>query len=268
MPTGKKLNSKEFIEKSLIIHGNKYDYSKCNYVNSHTKTKIICKIHGDFLQIPNNHLTGAGCLKCAIESQHKIQKKDLRYFIEKSKKIHGNKYNYSRSEYKGTFIKINIICKQHGRFMQTPSNHYQGHGCPKCRSEKISKTNKTRIFDDTTIKKMRISAIKRIEKHKLNGKQLIPSFNPDACLIIDEYGKKNGYNFQHAMNGGEYHIKELGYWVDGYDRDKNVVLEIDEKRHFKNGNLKKKDINRMNEIKKFLNCKFIRLKFEENINAS
>ena len=71
------------------------------------------------------------------------------------------------------------------------------------------------------------------------------------------------------MNGGEFYIKELGYWVDGYDKDKNVVIEIDEKRHFDiNGNLHKKDIKRQDEIMDLLKCKFIRLKLQENINAS
>lgn len=103
---------------------------------------------------------------------------------------------------------------------------------------------------------MRVSAIKRIERN-LNH-QISTNFNPNACKIIDEYGQKHGYNFQHAMNGGEFYIKELGYWVDGYDKDKNIVIEIDEKKHFKNGNLRKKDLIRQNEIEKFLKCKFIR----------
>jgi hypothetical protein len=53
--------------------------------------------------------------------------------------------------------------------------------------------------------------------HRINRSQLVkdtiqfPNFNPQACKIIEEYGKMNGYNFQHALNGGEFHIKELGY---------------------------------------------------------
>ena len=93
------------------------------------------------------------------------------------------------------------------------------------------------------------------------GGQMFPFFNKDACALIDEYGKKHGYQFQHAMNGGEYHIKELGYWVDGYDSEKNVVIEVDEAHHFDvNGNLSEKDIRRQAEIEDFLQCKFIRLK--------
>lgn len=121
----------------------------------------------------------------------------------------------------------------------------------------ISEGNKGKIRSNENKKQYRISAIKRIEKNKLDGNQLVPNFNPNACKIIDEYGKKTGYNFQHAMNGGEFHIKELGYWVDGYDRNKNVVVECYEKRHFKDGKLKIKDINRQTEIINHLNCKFI-----------
>jgi hypothetical protein len=53
-----------FIEKAKLKHEDKYDYSKVEYVNSHTQIIIICKDHGDFLQIPNKHLLGTGCIKC------------------------------------------------------------------------------------------------------------------------------------------------------------------------------------------------------------
>jgi hypothetical protein len=109
-----------------------------------------------------------------------------------------------------------------------------------------------------TIKKIRLSTIKYI---KSSTGQCAPRYNKTSIPIIEAYGKENGYNFQHAENGGEFHIKELGYWVDGYDKEKNIVLEIDEPHHFdKNGSLRKKDMMRQNEIEKQLNCKFIRIK--------
>jgi hypothetical protein len=111
-----------------------------------------------------------------------------------------------------------------------------------------------------TRKKLRILNIERVSKLKFNGKQLKPAFNINACSLIDEYGTQYGYNFQHALNGGEFYIKELGYWVDGYDKEKNIVLEIDESHHFDiYGNLHKKDVNRQKEIEEFLKCKFVRL---------
>ncbi len=108
-------------------------------------------------------------------------------------------------------------------------------------------------FSDNSKQKMREVVIRRIKKYGIHSR----NFNPDACKFIEEFGKKNGYNFQHALNGGE--ISVAGYLVDGYDKDKNVVFEYDEKRHFDcNGKLKLKDCNRMNCIKSQLDCRFFR----------
>lgn len=62
---GVKLTVDKFIEKAKQIHGDKYDYSKVEYVNAHTKVCIICQEHGEFWQIPNDHLNGVGCPRCA-----------------------------------------------------------------------------------------------------------------------------------------------------------------------------------------------------------
>jgi hypothetical protein len=100
--------------------------------------------------------------------------------------------------------------------------------------------------------------IRRLES--LNEKRpCYPGYNKIACNRIDEYGQKYGYNFQHAENGGEYFIEHLGYFVDGYDKEKNTVIEYDEKHHFKNKKLREKDINRQKEIEEYLKCKFIRI---------
>jgi transposase-like protein len=115
---------------------------------------------------------------------------------------------------------------------------------------------KGRVHDDVTKTKMRL---KRLEWIENNLGQPSPVFNPIACKIIDEYGKLHGYNFRHAMNGGEYHIKELGYFLDGYDEEQNVAIEYYEGHHFINGRLKDRDVRREREIKTFLGCKLIRL---------
>ncbi|MBC8428303.1 hypothetical protein H8D04_00325 [bacterium] len=107
-----------------------------------------------------------------------------------------------------------------------------------------------------SIRKMRKSAIKRVEINSFNGGQMMPGYNPEACKIIEHYGNEHGYNFQHAENGGEYHIKELGYWVDGYDEEKNVVIEYYEKRH---NHKKERDERRKQEIVDYLGCKFIEI---------
>jgi hypothetical protein len=87
--------------------------------------------------------------------------------------------------------------------------------------------------------------------------KICPSFNPVACQKIDEYGKQYGYNFQHALNGGEVRI--IGYSLDGYDKKKNVVIEYYEKRHHNKPNEIEHDIQRKNRIIKHLKCKFIEI---------
>ena len=104
-------------------------------------------------------------------------------------------------------------------------------------------------------KKQRLSRLKHIEK---NNGQVSPNYNPNAIPIIEEYGKKNGYNFQHAENGGEVCID--GYWPDGIDEKRKTIIEIDEPRHFNSdGTYKQKDIQRQIYLEG-LGYKFIRVK--------
>jgi len=109
-------------------------------------------------------------------------------------------------------------------------------------------------------KKIRLSCIKVVQdKLRIVGKRMTPRFNPIACEVIDEYGKHHGYRFQHALNGGEHYIEALGYWVDGYDSEKNVVIEYYENNHWHRRN-KQKDLDRCNEIRHHLGCEIIILR--------
>ena len=120
----------EFIEKANKIHNNFYDYSKVDYKHSEKKVIIICPNHGEFEQIPANHLQGKGCKKCAIKSLSKIILKTTEQFINKANLVHNNFYEYSKTKYSGALNKIIIICPNHGEFEQTPNAHLQGNGCP------------------------------------------------------------------------------------------------------------------------------------------
>jgi hypothetical protein len=129
------LARKTFIEKAKKIHGDKYDYSKVNYIKNDIKVTIGCHIHGDFEITPNAHLNGQGCKKCGIERVHNAQRKSKEEFVEEAKKIHGDKYDYSKVEYKNTNDKVCIICPKHGEFWQSPLKHLYGRGCRKCGRE-------------------------------------------------------------------------------------------------------------------------------------
>jgi hypothetical protein len=85
-----------------------------------------------------------------------------------------------------------------------------------------------------------------------------PMFNVEGCNKILEYGKKYNYKFQTAINGGEYFVKPLGYWLDGYDFENNVVIEYMEKHHQTPQHMKKDKI-RKKRIMECLSCKFIEI---------
>jgi len=132
----KKLTTSEFIQKANLKHNNKYNYSKTIYNNSRTNIIIICPTHGEFLQLPSNHLSGQGCPKCANN-----QKYTNTEFIQKAQNIHQNKYDYSKVDYKNALSKVIIICPIHGEFEQRADIHLFGQGCPKCaNNQKYSNT--------------------------------------------------------------------------------------------------------------------------------
>ena len=129
----KRMTAEEFIEKAKAVHGDKYDYSKVNYVDAITKVCIICPEHGEFWQTPNMHINDKnGCKLCGIKNRSNKRKKTTEQFIEKARKIHGNKYDYSKVNYVNSQEKVGIMCPKHGEFWQNPRKHLSGCGCSKC----------------------------------------------------------------------------------------------------------------------------------------
>ena len=117
-----KLTLEEFIERARLKHGDKYDYSKVDYKTCDTNVIIICPIHGDFKQTPYKHTNmGRGCQICSRIKSDISRRSNTKEFIKRAKLKHGNKYNYSKVDYKTSSKKVIIICPIHGEFLQTPS---------------------------------------------------------------------------------------------------------------------------------------------------
>ena len=143
--------TENFINKAKKIHGDKYDYSKVEYVNSKTKVCIICPKHGEFWQEPRHHLSKHGCPMCGKENSDRKQSLTLNEFIEKSNQIHNGKYSYDKVNYVNAETKVCIICPKHGEFWQAPHSHLRGQGCPKCGRER--NINSIKITNEAFIEK-------------------------------------------------------------------------------------------------------------------
>ena len=175
----RKYNINDFLQKAEKVHGNKYDYSRVEYVNSQTKVCIICHEHGEFWQTPANHLHGQTCPKCSIEEVHKKQRLDTEKFIEQARNIHGNKYDYSKVNYINNKTKVCIICPEHGEFWQRPDKHvHSKRGCPKC-------GNTAKLTTEEFIKKAKIVHGEKYDYSKVE----YYTTEKKVCIICPEHGE-------------------------------------------------------------------------------
>ena len=181
-------NKESFIKKAQKIHGNKYDYSKINYIDSLTNIIIVCNEHGEFEQRPANHLQDNNCPKCSNILRSVNQRLTKDKFIERAKNIYGNIYDYSKVNYTNMDTKCIFKCINHNfEFEQTPYNHLNYIGCNKCSNHSYSKK---------------------------------------AINWLNFISKFNNLNIQHAENIGEYTILNTRYKADGYCQETNTIYEF------------------------------------------
>lgn len=167
----------KFITKAKRVHGDKYDYSKVEYIDSTTKVCIICPIHGEFLQTPQGHIRGNGCPKCANKKRGDTFRSNGDEFVEKASKIHNNKYTYDKSKYVNSSTKIPILCLEHGTFWMTPANHLLGQGCPKCSGRGLNTNEIVHMFIEKHGQKYDYS---KVEFNKMHEK---------VCIICPTHGE-------------------------------------------------------------------------------
>ena len=132
------IKKEEAIKRCREVHGDKYDYSKVNFKKVTDIVTIICPIHGEFKQSLRQHYRGQGCPKCGLIKRAITRHDDTQSFIEKSKKIYGDTYEYEKTEYVDSKTPVTITCKEHGDFYVIPNSHLSSNrGCPACGKEKM-----------------------------------------------------------------------------------------------------------------------------------
>ena len=205
-------NTKEFIEKAKKIHGDKYDYSKVNYIKARIGVNIICPIHGNFFQAPYSHLGGCGCPKCANDLTGDRCRMTTEDFIRKSKELHGNKYDYSKVNYITSRDKVCIICPEHGEFCQRPNDHLNGQGCSRC----LHKSKlESEIHNVLMINNILFEPQKTWDWLKYKRSQFVDFYLPDYNIVIECQGIQH---FQERENNRLFENLE-----DIKERDKNKL---------------------------------------------
>ena len=244
-------STEEFIEELKKCYGDRYDYSKVEYVNAKTKVCLICPIHGEFWMLPSVLLRGAECLKCSYDKRGKGLALSKEKFIEKSTKKHGDKYDYSKVIYVNNNTPVCIICSIHGEFWQTPASHLNGSGCPKC--------SPNRNWKYTTDEWVQSARNVHGDKYDYSKVEYV-NCNTPVCIICPEHGEFWQTPSKHLAGAGcpscnnsklenevfnllrnnnidftrEYREKSFGRLrCDFFIKDMGLVIECQGEQHFK-----------------------------------
>lgn len=271
----KKKCLEDFIEASRTKYGNKFNYSLSEYKGSHQPITLICNNNHTFQTYPSRHLSKlskGGCKKCVKRTPKYSQDS----FIETANIVHNNKYDYSKTIYISIYDYITIICKIHGEFSQTATNHINNkHGCYKCGRIKTEVSNmltKDQIND-------KINKFKLIHNNKYSygktfrennilwleiicsthGSHITRLFNHEKghgcpkCVSVRSNVQIQWLNYmsirdgfiQHSDNIGEFIIPNTKLSVDGFNKDTNTVYEF--QGDFWHGNPEIYDLNSINK---------------------
>lgn len=213
---GSKKGTKDsFIENAKKKHGDFYDYSKVNYVNSKTKVDIVCPIHGVFSQTPNTHITKSSkCPKCSGRN------KNNQDFINDANRLHSDKYDYSKIDYKDAHTKVDIVCPKHGIFNMSYNSHVtKGYGCPKC----IESSGESYIVNFLLKNNIVFEYQKKFIDCKYKKVLVFDFFLPDKNLIIEYDGR---HHFMPIWGGDEGFniIKKRDEIKNNYCIDNNISI--------------------------------------------
>lgn len=232
----RRATQEEFLEKCRHVHGNTYDYSKAVYLGNKQKVCIICPLHSEFYQRPNDHISSKqGCPQCGIRKYADKNINTTEYFLQRAYRIHGDIYDYSQSDYKGCKTPITIICRVHGPFRQTPNNHLDSaSGCPTCGIENVTWTKNqfieaaTKVHGDTydySLVKYKTSRIKVDVVCKIHGSYTV---KPTAHI--------------HSRTGCPFCMNKTEGKVYNWLRETYPHLEIIRQYRFKNNKKRSYDI--------------------------
>jgi|GEM_PF-2735875 len=208
-----KFAADNFVSRSADIHSGRYDYSLVQYHRSGTKVKIICPEHGIFEQSPHHHLVGKGCYKCGKIKAGRSQAKSVAArteFVDRSQAKHGNKYDYSRSVYVSSVIKLEVICLEHGSFYITPSNHAtNGHGCPHCAGKaKLTAGKKERAIGINVGRSIR-SNLDRLQLKNPDGYSTSKFAQSISAQIIAKFGDYGSMTIDHIVPQSFFNLSDL-----------------------------------------------------------
>jgi hypothetical protein len=231
-----KWNLESFVAAAEAKFSFKFDYSKVIWKNVTTKVKITCKEHGDFEITPANFFTQKQpCRQCTfkyrnLDYNNRKPRITTCDFIKRAVEKHGNKYDYSLTNYIDKKTKIIFTCHNHGKIEQDPTQHLKN-GCYFCNNRGISKHNKETFIEKSIAVHGEKYIYDKVDFIDLTTKVIIGckihgdfKISP-KCHINSKQGcKKCGYikANKKELRSKKYIDKVQKKWLDKYDYTKTI----------------------------------------------
>lgn len=188
---GKTIRTDEEVRKELSELHPELDFTKTKYSERDSKyrIKVICPKHGEQLINYYNLKNGQGCYWCGRESTGSKNTITNEEFIERGKKIYGDKYTYEHLDMKNRDEngKVLVTCKIHGDFKSLPDFFYHGHACPKCQESRIER--EIRMY----LEENKIEYIYQCNRSKFSwlGLQSLDFYLPEYNVAIECQGEQH-----------------------------------------------------------------------------
>lgn len=197
----------DFLFKAAFVHGDRYDYSKVQWVNANTEIEIICKEHGPFKQLPVVHINQkCGCPECGKRTQAAKHSYTQDEFIEMARRVHGDKYTYECTHYVGIDTPIMVNCRKHGPFQTTPHNFIHAKsGCPKCNNPKLESIVESWLKEQN----IKYESQKRFEWLRNKRNLVLDFFLPDYNVAIECQGDQH-FTHQFLSKKRKEYISKIG----------------------------------------------------------
>jgi len=232
-----KLTTENFIKKSRAVHGDRYDYSKVEYLSSQSKVIITCKKHGDFRQRPDNHLnSNHGCPKCGQLDRGRTNLERYGHPNAAHNAVARAKIRRTCLERYGNVVPMRSEIVQKARAkalmpgMTGTSQLRIKSAFDRLNDEKwlreayvIRRAAIDDIAHELGLKypKLIYSYLKKFNLSRRNGR-----FSMKAIRWLNRTAEESGIVIRHAMNGGEVKIFGTPFFADGYCEETNTVYEF------------------------------------------
>jgi len=192
----------QFVSDAEEAHGDWYDYSEVEYQGSFVPVKIVCPVHGPFMQKPHSHLAGSGCKKCGARSAVESKRITKDEFVKRAKEIHGDKFDYSRVSFVNLTDKIEVLCIKHQELFTTTAAYHTKNdkwqvskgGCKKCSKEHGPQYEK--LSEEEFLRRAREAHGNKYEYLNFNG------LTEYVTVVCKEHGPVEQLAYVHLRGNG------------------------------------------------------------------